>query len=56
MNWPAALYAAGVWLLAAAAWTSMRRRKRVSNLAFALQVARELASALLLGLVIGFVI
>lgn len=57
MNWPAALYAAGIWLLAAAVWAAARRRpRRVSNAAFGFQVARELVGALLLGLVIGLVI
>ena len=57
MNWPAALYAAGIWLLAAAVWAAARRRpRRISNAAFGFQVARELVGALLLGLVIGLVI
>ena len=57
MNWPAALYAAGIWLLAASAWTTIRPPvSGASNSRAAYVVGRELLASVLLGVLFGLVI
>jgi hypothetical protein len=57
MNWAAALYAAGIWLLAASAWTTIRPPlPGRANARVAYVVGRELLAALLLAILLGLLI
>lgn len=57
MNWAAALYAAGIWLLAASAWTTVRGPAPGRGHPHAIfMTVRELLAAALLGLLFGLLI
>lgn len=54
MNWPAGLFAAGLWVLLCAAWVALHPTPRqIATPQLASRVARDLAPALLLGLLVA---
>jgi hypothetical protein len=54
MNWPAALFAAGVWWLLATVWLLLRPQPYSPRLSpLAVRVLQDLVPGLLLGLLIG---
>lgn len=54
MNWPAGLFAAGLWVLLSAVWATLQPSLYlVSTARLAGRVFRDLAPALLLGLLVA---
>lgn len=54
MNWPAALYAATIWVLAASFWQIYRPMPETSSHRdVAVRVMRDLAPAILLGILVA---
>jgi hypothetical protein len=57
MNWPAALFTVTVWMLAASFWQFYRPMpETISHRMAGLHIFRDIAPALLLGLLVGIIL